>query len=158
MNCVSLLQIWNVSNGELLHLCAPISVEEGAATHGGWVTDLCFSPDTKMLVSAGGYLKVRDSQRLKEKSSLYPTFQAIFTSCVSVGPHTTHQKGGAVTITPFWVSRWIYKAAFLRSFGNSDDSVRDILRPELSYHPIQVLDDQNDQKVGCLTGFDFLLC
>ncbi|XP_068827343.1 apoptotic protease-activating factor 1 isoform X3 [Capricornis sumatraensis] len=50
------IRIWNVSNGELLHLCAPISVE-GAATHGGWVTDLCFSPDTKMLVSAGGYLK-----------------------------------------------------------------------------------------------------
>ncbi|XP_060269071.1 apoptotic protease-activating factor 1 isoform X10 [Ovis aries] len=51
------IRIWNVSNGELLHLCAPISVEEGASTHGGWVTDLCFSPDTKMLVSAGGYLK-----------------------------------------------------------------------------------------------------
>lgn len=51
------IRIWNVSNGELLHLCAPISVEEGATTHGGWVTDLCFSPDTKMLVSAGGYLK-----------------------------------------------------------------------------------------------------
>ncbi|XP_062930885.1 apoptotic protease-activating factor 1 isoform X2 [Cynocephalus volans] len=51
------IRIWNVSNGELLHLCAPISVEEGADTHGGWVTDLCFSPDSKMLVSAGGYLK-----------------------------------------------------------------------------------------------------
>ncbi|XP_071465710.1 apoptotic protease-activating factor 1 isoform X1 [Marmota flaviventris] len=51
------IRIWNVSNGELLHLCAPVSVEEGAATHGGWVTDLCFSPDSKMLVSAGGYLK-----------------------------------------------------------------------------------------------------
>nr|KAF6493541.1 apoptotic peptidase activating factor 1 [Rousettus aegyptiacus] len=51
------IRIWNASNGELLHLCAPISVEEGAATHGGWVTDLCFSPDSKMLVSAGGYLK-----------------------------------------------------------------------------------------------------
>ncbi|XP_057597285.1 apoptotic protease-activating factor 1 isoform X3 [Hippopotamus amphibius kiboko] len=51
------IRIWNVSNGELLHLCAPISVEEGAATHGGWVTDLCFSPDSKMLVSAGGYVK-----------------------------------------------------------------------------------------------------
>uniref|UniRef100_A0A8D2AZN8 Apoptotic protease-activating factor 1 n=1 Tax=Sciurus vulgaris TaxID=55149 RepID=A0A8D2AZN8_SCIVU len=50
-------KIWNVSNGELLHSCAPISVEEGAATHGGWVTDLCFSPDSKMLVSAGGHLK-----------------------------------------------------------------------------------------------------
>uniref|UniRef100_A0A673VA73 Apoptotic protease-activating factor 1 n=1 Tax=Suricata suricatta TaxID=37032 RepID=A0A673VA73_SURSU len=51
------IRIWNVSNGELLHLCAPILIEEGAATHGGWVTDLCFSPDSKMLVSAGGYLK-----------------------------------------------------------------------------------------------------
>nr|KAF6451594.1 apoptotic peptidase activating factor 1 [Molossus molossus] len=51
------IRIWNVSNGALLHLCAPVSVEEGAATHGGWVTDLCFSPDSKMLVSAGGYLK-----------------------------------------------------------------------------------------------------
>ncbi|XP_047404748.1 apoptotic protease-activating factor 1 isoform X2 [Sciurus carolinensis] len=51
------IRIWNVSNGELLHSCAPISVEEGAATHGGWVTDLYFSPDSKMLVSAGGHLK-----------------------------------------------------------------------------------------------------
>ncbi|XP_036154143.1 apoptotic protease-activating factor 1 isoform X4 [Myotis myotis] len=51
------IRIWNVSSGVLLHLCAPISIEEGAATHGGWVTDLCFSPDSKMLVSAGGYLK-----------------------------------------------------------------------------------------------------
>ncbi|ERE91409.1 apoptotic protease-activating factor 1 [Cricetulus griseus] len=51
------IRIWNVSSGQLLHLCAPISVEEGTATHGGWVTDLCFSPDSKMLVSAGGYLK-----------------------------------------------------------------------------------------------------
>ncbi|XP_025256895.1 apoptotic protease-activating factor 1 isoform X4 [Theropithecus gelada] len=50
------IRIWNVSNGELLHLCAPLS-EEGAATHGGWVTDLCFSPDGKMLISAGGYIK-----------------------------------------------------------------------------------------------------
>nr|KAF6372888.1 apoptotic peptidase activating factor 1 [Pipistrellus kuhlii] len=51
------IRIWDVSSGALLHLCAPISVEEGPATHGGWVTDLCFSPDSKMLVSAEGYLK-----------------------------------------------------------------------------------------------------
>ncbi|KAM5288986.1 apoptotic protease-activating factor 1 isoform 4-T4 [Ctenodactylus gundi] len=50
------VRIWNVSSGELLHLCAPVSLEEGAATHGGWVTDLCFSPDRNTLVSAGGYL------------------------------------------------------------------------------------------------------
>ncbi|XP_016078670.1 PREDICTED: apoptotic protease-activating factor 1 isoform X3 [Miniopterus natalensis] len=51
------IRIWSVSDGALLHLCAPVSIEEGAATHGGWVTDLCFSPDSKTLVSAGGYLK-----------------------------------------------------------------------------------------------------
>uniref|UniRef100_A0A8C9DNS2 Apoptotic protease-activating factor 1 n=1 Tax=Prolemur simus TaxID=1328070 RepID=A0A8C9DNS2_PROSS len=50
-------KIWNVSRGELLHLCAPITEEGATTTHGGWVTDLCFSPDSKMLVSAGGYLK-----------------------------------------------------------------------------------------------------
>uniref|UniRef100_A0A8C8ZQW6 Apoptotic protease-activating factor 1 n=1 Tax=Prolemur simus TaxID=1328070 RepID=A0A8C8ZQW6_PROSS len=51
------VRIWNVSRGELLHLCAPITEEGATTTHGGWVTDLCFSPDSKMLVSAGGYLK-----------------------------------------------------------------------------------------------------
>nr|XP_045007990.1 apoptotic protease-activating factor 1 isoform X2 [Jaculus jaculus] len=51
------IRVWSVAHGELLHLCAQISAAEGAATHGGWVTDLCFSPDSRMLVSAGGYLK-----------------------------------------------------------------------------------------------------
>ncbi|KAM8780063.1 apoptotic protease-activating factor 1 isoform 1-T3 [Rhynchonycteris naso] len=51
------IRIWSVADGALLHSCAPVCEEEGAATHGGWVTDLCFSPDSKMLVSAGGYLK-----------------------------------------------------------------------------------------------------
>ncbi|EPY79623.1 apoptotic peptidase activating factor 1 isoform 3 [Camelus ferus] len=64
------IRIWNVSNGELLHLCAPISVEEGAATHGGWVTDLCFSPNSKMLVSAGGYLKLGLIEPIREEGSL----------------------------------------------------------------------------------------
>ena len=97
------MQIWNVSNGELLHSCAPVLVEGGAATHGGWVTDLRFSPDGKMLVSAGGYLKVRVSPRLKEKTSLYPALQAVFTSCSSVGPHKSHQRGRAVTAAPYRV-------------------------------------------------------
>uniref|UniRef100_A0A6I8NPN5 Apoptotic protease-activating factor 1 n=1 Tax=Ornithorhynchus anatinus TaxID=9258 RepID=A0A6I8NPN5_ORNAN len=50
------IRIWDVSKGEILHLCAPGPVGE-ASTHGGWVTDLCFSPDSKILVSAGGFLK-----------------------------------------------------------------------------------------------------
>ncbi|XP_065279600.1 apoptotic protease-activating factor 1 isoform X5 [Emys orbicularis] len=50
-------KIWDVSRGELLHLCSPVTVDEGESTHGGWVTDLCFSPESNMLVSCGGYLK-----------------------------------------------------------------------------------------------------
>jgi len=63
--------------------------------------------------------------------------------CLSWASYNPSERRGSYYYL-FWVSRWIYKAAFLRSFGSSDDSVRDILRPELSYHPIQVLDDQND--------------
>ncbi|XP_019370564.1 PREDICTED: apoptotic protease-activating factor 1 [Gavialis gangeticus] len=51
------IRIWDVSSGELLHLCSPVTVDEGGPTHDYWVTDLCFSPDSKMLVSSGGYLK-----------------------------------------------------------------------------------------------------
>ncbi|XP_050790453.1 apoptotic protease-activating factor 1 isoform X1 [Gopherus flavomarginatus] len=51
------IRIWAVLGGELLHLCSPVTVDEGESTHGGWVTDLCFSPESNMLVSCGGYLK-----------------------------------------------------------------------------------------------------
>uniref|UniRef100_A0A8U7NSN0 Apoptotic peptidase activating factor 1 n=1 Tax=Corvus moneduloides TaxID=1196302 RepID=A0A8U7NSN0_CORMO len=50
-------KIWDVLTGALLHFCSPVTVDEGEPTHGGWVTDLSFSPDSKMLVSSGGYLK-----------------------------------------------------------------------------------------------------
>ncbi|NWI16570.1 APAF factor, partial [Crypturellus soui] len=51
------IRIWDTLTGELLHYFSPITVDEGEPTHGGWVTDLSFSPDSKMLVSSGGYLK-----------------------------------------------------------------------------------------------------
>uniref|UniRef100_A0A8D0C5G4 Apoptotic protease-activating factor 1 n=1 Tax=Salvator merianae TaxID=96440 RepID=A0A8D0C5G4_SALMN len=51
------IRVWNVLKGELLHLCSSVSVDEGESAHGGWVTDLCFSPDSKILVSSGGYIK-----------------------------------------------------------------------------------------------------
>uniref|UniRef100_A0A672UKV0 Apoptotic protease-activating factor 1 n=1 Tax=Strigops habroptila TaxID=2489341 RepID=A0A672UKV0_STRHB len=50
-------KIWDMLTGALLHFCSPVTVDEGEPTHGGWVTDLSFSPDSKMLVSSGGYLK-----------------------------------------------------------------------------------------------------
>ncbi|XP_035756919.1 apoptotic protease-activating factor 1 isoform X2 [Egretta garzetta] len=51
------IRIWDIITGALLHFCSPITADEGEPTHGGWVTDLSFSPDSKMLVSSGGYLK-----------------------------------------------------------------------------------------------------
>ncbi|XP_043825125.1 apoptotic protease-activating factor 1 isoform X1 [Dromiciops gliroides] len=51
------IRIWKVSTGERLHSCVPMTVEKGEAAYVGWVTDLRFSPDSKMLVSAGGCLK-----------------------------------------------------------------------------------------------------
>ncbi|XP_054242770.1 apoptotic protease-activating factor 1 isoform X5 [Indicator indicator] len=50
-------KIWDIQTGALLHFCSPVTGDEGEPTHGGWVTDLSFSPDSNMLVSAGGYLK-----------------------------------------------------------------------------------------------------
>ncbi|XP_054242769.1 apoptotic protease-activating factor 1 isoform X4 [Indicator indicator] len=51
------IRIWDIQTGALLHFCSPVTGDEGEPTHGGWVTDLSFSPDSNMLVSAGGYLK-----------------------------------------------------------------------------------------------------
>ncbi|XP_075564062.1 apoptotic protease-activating factor 1 isoform X5 [Pelecanus crispus] len=51
------IRIWDILTGALLHFCSPVTLDEGEPTHGGWVTGLSFSPDSKMLVSSGGYLK-----------------------------------------------------------------------------------------------------
>ena len=82
--------------------------------------------------------------KTKGKEQPIPYFPSYFhILCLGWASYNPSERG-VVTVTLFWVSRWICKAAFLRSFGSSDDSVRDLLRPGLSYHPIQVLDDQND--------------
>nr|XP_033807286.1 apoptotic protease-activating factor 1 isoform X1 [Geotrypetes seraphini]XP_033807287.1 apoptotic protease-activating factor 1 isoform X1 [Geotrypetes seraphini]XP_033807289.1 apoptotic protease-activating factor 1 isoform X1 [Geotrypetes seraphini]XP_033807290.1 apoptotic protease-activating factor 1 isoform X1 [Geotrypetes seraphini]XP_033807291.1 apoptotic protease-activating factor 1 isoform X1 [Geotrypetes seraphini]XP_033807292.1 apoptotic protease-activating factor 1 isoform X1 [Geot len=51
------IRIWNVSDGELLHLYSQVVESDGDIAHGGWVTDVHFSPDSKMLISTGGYVK-----------------------------------------------------------------------------------------------------
>nr|XP_060633244.1 apoptotic protease-activating factor 1 [Anolis sagrei ordinatus]XP_060633245.1 apoptotic protease-activating factor 1 [Anolis sagrei ordinatus]XP_060633246.1 apoptotic protease-activating factor 1 [Anolis sagrei ordinatus] len=51
------IRMWDVSRGELLHLCSRASKDEGESAHEGWVTDLWFSPDSKILVSSSGYIK-----------------------------------------------------------------------------------------------------
>ncbi|MGH0131581.1 UNVERIFIED_CONTAM: hypothetical protein FKN15_027666 [Acipenser sinensis] len=52
------IRIWRVFDGSLLHICARENKDSMESLHGGWVTDLHFSPDSKMLVSTGGYIKV----------------------------------------------------------------------------------------------------
>uniref|UniRef100_A0A4W3JJJ0 Apoptotic protease-activating factor 1 n=1 Tax=Callorhinchus milii TaxID=7868 RepID=A0A4W3JJJ0_CALMI len=48
------IRIWRVRDGCLLHVCPKESED---SKHGGWVTDLHFSPNSKMLISTGGYIK-----------------------------------------------------------------------------------------------------
>lgn len=51
-------QLWSVKDGSLLKVCSRDSKDGMDSLHGGWVTDLHFSPDNSLLVSTGGYIKV----------------------------------------------------------------------------------------------------
>lgn len=51
-------QIWSVKDGSLLKVCSQESKDATDSVHGGWVTDLHFSPNNSVLVSTGGYIKV----------------------------------------------------------------------------------------------------
>ncbi|XP_072511754.1 apoptotic protease-activating factor 1 isoform X2 [Notamacropus eugenii] len=77
------IRIWNVSTGEQLHSCVPVTVEKGEATYVGWVTDLHFSPDGRMLVSAGGYLKWWDVDTGESLQTFYTNGTNLKTILVS---------------------------------------------------------------------------
>ncbi|XP_044535627.1 apoptotic protease-activating factor 1 isoform X1 [Gracilinanus agilis] len=79
------IRIWSVSSGVLLHSCLPLTVEEGEATYGGWVTDLRFSPDGRTLVSAGGYLKWWDVESGASLQTFYTNGTNLKTIHVSPG-------------------------------------------------------------------------
>ncbi|MGH0124127.1 UNVERIFIED_CONTAM: hypothetical protein FKN15_016140 [Acipenser sinensis] len=67
------IRIWCVLNGSLLHICARENKDSMESLHGGWVTDLHFSPDSKMLVSTGGYIKWWDVEKGKSLQTFYTT-------------------------------------------------------------------------------------
>uniref|UniRef100_A0A8C5H0E3 CARD domain-containing protein n=1 Tax=Gouania willdenowi TaxID=441366 RepID=A0A8C5H0E3_GOUWI len=51
------IRLWNVMDGALLKICSREGKDGMDSLHGGWVTDLHFSPDDSLLVSTGGYIK-----------------------------------------------------------------------------------------------------
>ncbi|XP_043943141.1 apoptotic protease-activating factor 1 [Protopterus annectens] len=51
------IRVWNVNSGSLCHICPQECGESVESRHGGWVTDLHFSPDSKILMSAGGFIR-----------------------------------------------------------------------------------------------------
>lgn len=51
------IRLWSMLDGALLKICSRDTKDSMDSYHGGWVTDLHFSPDNRVLVSTGGYIK-----------------------------------------------------------------------------------------------------
>ncbi|XP_016390353.1 apoptotic protease-activating factor 1 isoform X2 [Sinocyclocheilus rhinocerous] len=51
------IRLWSMLDGALLKICSRDTKDSMDSFHGGWVTDLHFSPDNGVLVSTGGYIK-----------------------------------------------------------------------------------------------------
>ncbi len=62
-NNVVYLKLWSMLDGALLKICSRDTKDSMDSFHGGWVTDLHFSPDNRVLVSTGGYIKVHTLYR-----------------------------------------------------------------------------------------------
>uniref|UniRef100_A0A8C6UJV2 Apoptotic peptidase activating factor 1 n=1 Tax=Neogobius melanostomus TaxID=47308 RepID=A0A8C6UJV2_9GOBI len=58
-------------NGEI-RICSREGKDGMDSLHGGWVTDLHFSPDNSLLVSTGGYIKWWDVERGEALQTFYP--------------------------------------------------------------------------------------
>uniref|UniRef100_A0A8C4X6R1 Apoptotic protease-activating factor 1 n=1 Tax=Erpetoichthys calabaricus TaxID=27687 RepID=A0A8C4X6R1_ERPCA len=67
------IRIWSAFDGQLLHICTRDSKDSLESLHGGWVTDLHFSPDCKVLVSTGGYIKWWNVENGESLQTFYTT-------------------------------------------------------------------------------------
>uniref|UniRef100_A0A667ZLL3 Apoptotic protease-activating factor 1 n=1 Tax=Myripristis murdjan TaxID=586833 RepID=A0A667ZLL3_9TELE len=65
-------KLWSVKDGSLLKICSRDNKDAMDSLHGGWVTDLHFSPDNSLLVSTGGYIKWWDVERGEALQTFYP--------------------------------------------------------------------------------------
>uniref|UniRef100_A0A3P9HT88 Apoptotic protease-activating factor 1 n=1 Tax=Oryzias latipes TaxID=8090 RepID=A0A3P9HT88_ORYLA len=71
------IRLWNVNDGSLLRICSREVKDSMDSFHGGWVTDLHFSPDNSLLVSAGGYIKWWDVKDGVALQTFYPKGNAL---------------------------------------------------------------------------------
>ncbi|XP_070784897.1 apoptotic protease-activating factor 1 [Enoplosus armatus] len=67
------IRLWRVEDGSLLKICSRDGKDGMDSLHGGWVTDLHFSPDNSLLVSTGGYIKWWDVEKGEALQTFYPT-------------------------------------------------------------------------------------
>ncbi|KAG9280671.1 apoptotic protease-activating factor 1 [Astyanax mexicanus] len=67
------IRLWSMQNGHLLKICSCERKDSMDSFHGGWVTDLHFSPDNKVLVSTGGYIKWWSVDRGEALQTFYTT-------------------------------------------------------------------------------------
>ncbi|XP_077401140.1 apoptotic protease-activating factor 1 [Vanacampus margaritifer] len=71
------IRLWSVAEGSLLKICSREGKDGLDSLHGGWVTDLHFSPDDSLLVSTGGYVKWWDVDKGEALQTFYPTGSAL---------------------------------------------------------------------------------
>uniref|UniRef100_A0A665WG18 CARD domain-containing protein n=1 Tax=Echeneis naucrates TaxID=173247 RepID=A0A665WG18_ECHNA len=71
------VKLWSVKEGCLLKICSQESKDGMDSLHGGWVTDMHFSPDDSLLVSTGGYIKWWNVENGEALQTFYPTGTAL---------------------------------------------------------------------------------
>ncbi|KAL0963001.1 hypothetical protein UPYG_G00348220 [Umbra pygmaea] len=67
------IRLWSVTDGNLLKICSSDNKDAMDSLHGGWVTDLHFSPDNTVLLSTGGYIKWWSVEKGEALQTFYPT-------------------------------------------------------------------------------------
>ncbi|XP_034718930.1 apoptotic protease-activating factor 1 isoform X1 [Etheostoma cragini] len=71
------IRLWSVKDCSLLRICSRDGKDGMDSLHGGWVTDLHFSPDNSLLVSTGGYIKWWDVEKGEALQTFFPTGTAL---------------------------------------------------------------------------------
>nr|XP_020509314.1 apoptotic protease-activating factor 1 [Labrus bergylta] len=71
------IRLWSVKDGSLLKICSREGKDAMDSLHGGWVTDLHFSPDNTLLVSTGGYVKWWDVEKGEALQTFYTSGTAL---------------------------------------------------------------------------------